>query len=132
MTALAADCWESHGVTFKLSLAGREFYLLLADAPGGGCADISIRGARVGSELFGYWTTIAGLASSSLRRGVAVADICTEMVGVVSEPRGLVLGHRRITAAQSFSDLLGLVLFDRYDRQLVQLAIALAELGARP
>lgn len=131
MTAAALSAsWEAPGTTLKLTLGGREFYLLLADNPAGGCCDVSIRGARVGTENYGYWTTIAVLVTDQLRRGVPVAEVCQKIVGITSDPRGIVTGHPRITQAESFPDLLGLVLFDRYDRPLVEMAIAVAQLGS--
>ncbi len=135
MTSIAQwECWEAPGINLKLTLDGREFYLLIADDWGNTAADVSIRGARIGSELYGYFTTIALLVTIQLRRGTPIAEVCQRLIGITSAPRGLVTGHPRITQAESFPDLLGLVLFDRYDRPLVELAIAvvqwLAQLGS--
>lgn len=127
---MLAEAWDQRaelaGVTWKLSLGGREFYLMLVDSPASlGPAEISLRGARLGSELYGNWTAIARSLNLALRAGAPLADVCTELAGVTSDPRGLVTGHPRITWADSLADLVALALFDRYVRPLLEVVTML-------
>ncbi len=114
MTAVA-QAWEADGVTFRLSLAGAEFYLILADGSASGtCVSVAIRASKMGSSVYGNLVALAGQISRRFETGEALDAVIDDLLGLAYEPRGLVTGHPRVTWAESFSDLLGRCLADRY------------------
>lgn len=105
------------GSTFRLNLGGIDLYMTCAEE-NGALKRVLLSSMQAGSDQGNHVTSLAKQINRALDRGKPVEHIAEKLRGV-QEPRvpRLVIGPTKVHNAETFAELVGAVLVERYGRK---------------